>query len=53
MPQLASVLGVPAGLAFSTVFYVSLIFTFNDSFGGGGGAAAEEAASPEPGPPTG
>lgn len=42
MPQLASVLGVPAGLAFSTVFYVSLIFTFNDSFGGGG--LAEPAA---------
>jgi hypothetical protein len=36
MPQLASVVGVPAGLAFTTVFYVSLIFTFNDSFGGGG-----------------
>jgi hypothetical protein len=24
---------VPAGLFFSTLFYVSLIFTFNDSFG--------------------
>ncbi len=34
LPQLAGVMGVPAGLAFSTVFYVSLIFTFNDSFGG-------------------
>ena len=32
-PQLAGVVGVPAGLVFSTVFYVSLLFTFNDSFG--------------------
>lgn len=32
-PQLAGVLGVPAGLMFSAVFYVSLLFTFNDSFG--------------------
>ena len=34
LAQLASVLGVPAGLVFSAVFYVSLLFTFNDSFGG-------------------
>jgi len=33
-PQLASFLGVPAGLVFSAVFYISLLFTFNDSFGG-------------------
>ena len=33
--QLAGVVGVPAGLLFSTVFYVSLLFTFNDSFGSG------------------
>ena len=26
---------MPAALIFSTVFYVSLLFTFNDSFGGG------------------
>ena len=32
-PQLAGVVAVPAGLMFSTVFYVSLIFSFNDSFG--------------------
>jgi hypothetical protein len=32
-PQLAGVLALPAGLLFSTVFYVSLLFTFNDSFG--------------------
>lgn len=34
MPQLANVVGVPAGLTFSTVFYISLLFTFTDSFGG-------------------
>lgn len=33
MRQLASLAAVPAGLMFSTVFYVSLLFTFNDSFG--------------------
>ena len=32
--QMATVLAVPAGLLFSTVFYISLLFTFNDSFGG-------------------
>jgi len=32
--QLGSLLALPAGLLFSTVFYVSLLFTFNDSFGG-------------------
>ncbi|MBK7062538.1 MAG: hypothetical protein IPI03_07785 [Rubrivivax sp.] len=31
--QLASFLVLPTGLFFSTLFYVSLIFTFNDSFG--------------------
>jgi hypothetical protein len=35
---------LPAALFFSTVFYVSLIFTFNDSFGGG--AAQWVAAEP-------
>jgi hypothetical protein len=34
MPQMANVLGVPAGLTFSAVFYISLLFTFTDSFGG-------------------
>lgn len=32
--QIATLLALPAGLLFSTVFYVSLLFTFNDSFGG-------------------
>lgn len=31
--QLGSVLTLPLGLFLSTLFYVSLIFTFNDSFG--------------------
>lgn len=43
--QFASMLALPAGLVFSTVFYVSLLFTFNDSFGGG----APEARASEPG----
>jgi hypothetical protein len=34
MPQLANFVGVPAGLTFSTVFYISLLFTYTDSFGG-------------------
>lgn len=34
MGQLGSLIALPAGLMFSTVFYVSLLFTFNDSFGG-------------------
>ena len=31
--QIGSLLALPGGLFFSTLFYVSLIFTFNDSFG--------------------
>ncbi len=38
--QLASLAAVPAGLMFSTVFYVSLLFTFNDSFGAAGAGVA-------------
>lgn len=33
---LLPIVALPAGLIFSTVFYVSLLFTFNDSFGGAG-----------------
>ncbi|MCE2909894.1 MAG: BPSS1780 family membrane protein [Burkholderiaceae bacterium] len=33
-PQWAGLIGIPAGLVLSAVFYVSLLFTFNDSFGG-------------------
>jgi len=39
--QLASVVSVPAGLFLSTVFYVSLLFTFNDSFGSAAGVRTE------------
>ncbi len=34
LPQLVGLIGLPAGLMFSAVFYISLLFTFNDSFGG-------------------
>lgn len=33
VPQLASVLSIPAGLVFTAAFYISVLFTFNDSFG--------------------
>ncbi len=47
VPQLAGVLGVPAGLVFSAVFYLSVLFTFNDSFGGASSPpAAAETGSP-------
>lgn len=39
--QIASLLALPTGLFFSTLFYVSLIFTFNDSFGHQGAAPPE------------
>lgn len=42
LPQMAGAMALPAGLLFSTVFYVSLWFSFHDSFG--------DAA--EPAPPT-
>ena len=45
LPQLAAVLGVPAGLVFSAVFYVSLLFTFNDNFGGTPMAGDDEVAT--------
>lgn len=32
-PEMAGIVAMPAGLMFSTVFYVSLIFSFSDSFG--------------------
>jgi hypothetical protein len=39
--EMAGIVALPAGLIFSTVFYVSLLFTFNDSFGGSGAVAPE------------
>lgn len=45
---LATLVALPAGLVFSTVFYVSLLFGFNDTFGNAGapldGAARNGAA---------
>lgn len=32
--QMGSIIALPAALTFSTVFYISLLFSFNDSFGG-------------------
>jgi hypothetical protein len=34
LPQLASLIGIPAGLVFWMVFFISVLFTFTDSFGG-------------------
>lgn len=44
MPMLA----LPAGLFLSTVFYISLIFSFHDSFGGAPTVAAAEPGQPTP-----
>lgn len=33
-PQLAALLALPLGLAFTALFYISLLFSFNDCFGG-------------------
>ena len=52
--QLASLAAVPAGLMFSTVFYVSLLFTFSDSFGAAmpnTDAAAGTLPAPDDSPP--
>lgn len=43
MASLGTMLALPAGLFFWTVFYVSLLFTFNDSFSGASAAAADAA----------
>lgn len=40
LERLIGLVALPAGLIFSTAFYVSLLFTFNDSFGSAGPAAA-------------
>jgi len=39
--HLVGVVSLPLGLLLSTVFYVSLLFTFNDSFGGASPALVE------------
>ena len=48
LAPLASVLGVPAGLVFSAVFYISLLFTFNDSFGGTPPLPDDAVTQPDP-----
>ncbi len=45
-PQLVSLLLVPVMMSFSAVFYLSVLFTFNDSFGGAPSRAADEPAPP-------
>jgi hypothetical protein len=44
--QMAGIVALPAGLMFSTAFYVSLLFTFNDSFGNPAAPPAEEPSAP-------
>ena len=44
--QMAGIVALPAGLMFSTAFYVSLLFTFNDSFGNPAAPAAEDVPAP-------
>jgi hypothetical protein len=34
--QLTGLLALPAGLVFSTIFYVSVLFSFSDCFGNSG-----------------
>ncbi|HOL37349.1 MAG TPA: BPSS1780 family membrane protein [Rubrivivax sp.] len=38
---LATLVALPLGLVFSTVFYVSLLFVFNDTFGSARGASSD------------
>ena len=47
--QLLPVVALPAGLIFTTVFYVSLLFTFNDCFGGSPVVTDDDVAT-QPGP---
>ena len=44
-PQLVPLAAIPAGLMFTTAFYVSLYFTFKDSFATGPAAEEQEARS--------
>jgi hypothetical protein len=49
-PSLVAMAAMPAGLMFSTVFYVSLFFTFADCFEQKPGKLTPELAGPPPGP---
>lgn len=46
-PRIAGMVSLPAMLMFTTVFYISLLFTFNDSFGGGRALAEPPAEEPQ------
>jgi hypothetical protein len=47
LPQMVGVLVVPGLMVFSAVFYLSVLFTFNDSFGGSPPRAADEPPPPD------
>jgi hypothetical protein len=50
LPQMAGVIGLPGGLVFSAVFYISVLFSFNDSFGGSAVPPLDDApTAPDPG----
>lgn len=51
MAQAASAVSIPAGLFLSTVFYISLLFTFNDSFGGASAVGRTDTTDRDPAPP--
>jgi hypothetical protein len=47
-PVLVQVLSMAAGVVLTSVFYLSVLFTFNDSFGGGASLTAPEPITPPP-----
>ncbi len=47
-PFLVQVLSMAAGIVLTSVFYLSVLFTFNDSFGGAGSLLAPESVTPPP-----
>ena len=53
MPGGVNFLAIPAGLVVSALFYISLLFCFNDSFGGAQASAELVASGPSPDPPPG
>jgi hypothetical protein len=46
-PQLVAAVSMPAALFIYTIFYVSLIFTFNDSFGGAAVKPVDDVMAPD------
>jgi hypothetical protein len=47
-PFLVQVLSMAAGIGLTSVFYLSVLFTFNDSFGGAASLLAPESVTPPP-----